>query len=177
LKSNKSVAGYSRALFEIACEENKQELFFEQLKQLQSALTADLHAFVGNPAFTDKERRDVFTELASKMGLDHSIKAFIILVAEQSRLPRFDEIVAGYREKLYEQQGKALLEIYSAKKISAAESKKLASEFSKKVGKELEIDEHVDPNLVGGIIVKIGSQYFDGSLRGRLTKLRESLLS
>ena len=49
--------------------------------------------------------------------------------------------------------------------------------FQKTVGKKLEVEEHVDPNLIGGIIVKIGSQYFDGSLRGRLSNLRESLYS
>ena len=124
MKSNKSITGYSRAIFEIASEESKQELFFNQLKQIKEVLNDELYAFISNPAFTDQERRDVLSEVAARLKLDPSMRAFIILVAQQGRLDRFDDMLVSYRDMFFDQQGKALMEIYSAKKVSASESKK-----------------------------------------------------
>src|SRR6185436_16168754 len=128
-----------------------------------------------NPAIDLDTRLKVTQRLVSKMKLgDMAGKVAEVLVRNHriNDLAAILEAVSAYVNKA---MGVAVAEVRSAKSLSPEEMDRLAAVLSKKVGKSVELDVRTDPKLLGGIIVKIGSEIWDASVVGKINKFRESL--
>lgn len=177
MKDAKAIMAYSRALLELASESGKQEIYRKVLEKIQNQVTEDLLAISENPAFSAKERQAVLSEVAQVWGLDDALKAFLILLAQNSRLRRLRDILIFYRRLLYRASNRQLVSIRSAQPLSGAEKEKILAVFARlEKGVDLDVEHIVDPKLIGGVVVEVGSKVFDGSVRGQLNRLKASLL-
>jgi F-type H+-transporting ATPase subunit delta len=173
---------YAKALFEAT--ENPAaglapEQALEQLKSFSEALASshELHEVLMSPAVQQAAKSKALSRLSSLLGLHRLISNFVTVVAHHRRMKLFPEICQMFQSTLDERRGVAHARVSSAKPLNDAQKADLAAQLSRKTGKQVRFEYDVDPALVGGLTVKIGSSVYDGSVRGQLDGLRRRLAS
>ena len=172
---------YAGALAELAAERKALEPIGSSLKAFAELLASstELRAGVASPAFTRVERRGVLEAVLGKASDLHPVAAdFLRLLGDKGRMEAFDAIVEAYASEVDERLGRARAHVTSATPLGADEIATIQSQIQKLTGKaEVIVDQTVDPNLIGGIITRVGDMVFDGSIRTRLQSLRLQLIN
>jgi F-type H+-transporting ATPase subunit delta len=168
---------YANALFSLAREESKvtevrEELsalsdLFETNEELRSALLTPLHPV--------KERKAALQAIAQKMELSGLLKNFYAFLADRRRLVNFAGIRDEYERLADEASGLLTAEVVSSRPLDERRKDRLRRALSERTGREVKLEIHVDPELIGGAIAKVGDLVFDGSLRTQLSQLSASL--
>jgi F-type H+-transporting ATPase subunit delta len=166
---------YARALFEVAREQGKLEVLREQLGQLADALNSnrDLAVFFFSPYFSTTEKQQALGKLLD--GADEAFTNFLRLLIENHRMPVIFRIRQAY-EKLWEQENKTLpVEITSAIALDEKTTESLGETIGKSAGRTVKLATRVDPDILGGIVVRVGNSILDASIRTRLEQLRRQV--
>ncbi|GJE56592.1 ATP synthase subunit delta [Methylobacterium thuringiense] len=169
------VAGrYALALFELARDEKQIDEVARHLDQFDALYNEsdDLRRLVRSPAYTAEQQRPAIEAILAKAGIDGIAANFIKLTAANRRLFALPDMIRGYREKVRESKGIVRAEVRVAEKPSDALIQEIAATLREVAGSEIELDLKVDPSLIGGIVVKIGSRMVDASLRTKLNGIR-----
>ncbi|MFV0367772.1 MAG: F0F1 ATP synthase subunit delta [Hyphomicrobiaceae bacterium] len=173
-----SAAGrYAAALFDLANEENQVAQVEGDLGTFQSLLdmSDDLTGMVKSPLYSSEEQSAAIETLADKAGIGGLTKHFLLLVTKKRRLPIVRDIIKAFRALLAQSRGEVTAEVTSAVALNEAQVNELKETLKASVGKDVNLDTRIDPALLGGLVVKIGSRMVDTSLRTKLSKLRLSL--
>ncbi len=163
---------YARALFEVALEQGKLDELHEQLAQLADALEADrqLAIFFFSPYFSTAEKEQGLDRMLD--GADESFLNFLRLLIEKHRMPVLFRIRAEY-ERLWDEENKVLpVEITSAVELDPSTTQNLGSTIGERTGRKVTLAARVDPEIIGGIVVRVGNSILDASIRNRLEQLR-----
>lgn len=178
MKDAKALLNYSRALFELAQEQKASvaTTYLQELELIGSVVSKELLAFCENPSFHQEEKRTVIREISKRLKLDDTLLAFLVLLVESGRLRQLKQVTSFYRQQLYRQEGKQLMTISTAKELGDKERQQIVGAFTAKLKGKYEVDEKTDPELIGGVVVQIGSTVYDGSVRGRIAQLRSRLM-
>jgi F-type H+-transporting ATPase subunit delta len=166
---------YGRSLFEVAREEGKLDELREQLSQFADALEAnrELAIFFFSPYFSTKEKQDALVRALD--GADEAFVNFLELLIENHRMPVIFRIRAHY-ERLWEEENRTLpVEITSAIELDQATTENLGRTIGERTGQKVNLAAHVDPDIIGGIIVRVGNSILDASIRTRLEQLRRQV--
>jgi len=178
-QSNASmVAGrYGRALFDLASEQNSVAAVEADLRSLKTALaeSRDLRALVGSPAFGAADKAKGLAAIAEKAQLHPTTRKFLGLLAANGRASALSEVIRAFEALAAQARGAVSAEVTTAVPLSAAQAKGVAAALRQALGKEPEIATRVDPAILGGIRVKVGSRLFDASLRSKLDSLKFAL--
>ncbi|MGZ5433792.1 MAG: ATP synthase F1 subunit delta [Thermoanaerobaculia bacterium] len=168
---------YARAIMDVAGSPAKANELRGELMTFASALRSsnDLQDFSANPAIDAQARIAVTRTLAKKMKVSELGGRTLEVLVHHHRINDIDAIVAALAAYVNKALGVAVAEVRSAKSLGPDEIRDLADTLSKKVGKKVELDIRTDPKLLGGFVVKIGSEIWDASVQGKITKFRESL--
>jgi F-type H+-transporting ATPase subunit delta len=168
---------YARALFAAAREAGRLEQVSADLGALASALTdvPELGAFLRNPQIDPAGKAEVLGELTA--GGDELVRNFARLVAEKGRGGEIAEMSTEYDTLLASAQNRLAVELTTAYELSDDEASALVKTIEKASGRSVEATRSVDPGIIGGIVLEIGSHRADGSVRGRLERLRHELAS
>jgi F-type H+-transporting ATPase subunit delta len=168
---------YAKALLAVAGSVEQAAVVRDQLAGFQATLagSAQATAFFANPALPLEAKRRVLGELAGKLHLLPLSSRLLQALLSRHRLGRLDEVVAGLTEAIQQRQGVAVAEVTTADPLEGDERAKLVAVLERKVGKRLQLREHVDPALLAGFVARVESQLFDGSLRGQLDRLTKEL--
>jgi len=168
---------YARALFEAAGEAGRIEQVSADLGSLASALSdvPELGAFLRNPQIEPTGKAEVLGELTS--GGDELVRNFARLVAEKGRAGELAEMSTEYEALVAAAQNRLAVELTTAHELSDEEASSIVKTIEKASGRSVEATRSVDPSIIGGIVLQIGSHRADGSLRGRLERLRHELAS
>ncbi|GJE28394.1 F0F1 ATP synthase subunit delta [Methylobacterium organophilum] len=169
------VAGrYALALFELARDERQVDSVAADLDRFDSLLkeSADLRRLVKSPAFSAEEQTAAVTAVLAKAGISGLASNFIKLSASNRRLFALPDMIRAFREKVRESKGVVRAEIRVAEKPSDALIEEIKTALREVAGAEVDLDLHVDPSLIGGLVVKIGSRMVDASLRTKLNSIR-----
>ncbi len=137
----------------------------------------ELREFFVNPAVAAQQKIAFLDTLNQKMGLRKELRNLLAVLIHNGRIGHVAEVAAAYRKLLQEQLGIRQAEIVTARQLSADEKKKLVADVSKLAGAEIDASFKQDAAILGGTIVRIGSTVYDGSVRGRLDRLKETLVS
>ena len=166
---------YARALFEAAQEEGKLAQVAEQLAELAAAFEAvpDLRRFLRNPEVDPPEKAQVLAQITS--GADELVRNFARLLAEKGRAAEIPEIESELRTLVDRAQNRLAVELTTAHELSDEEARALVERIEQASGRKVEASRSVDPSLIGGVVLQIGSFRADGSVRGRLERLRHEL--
>jgi F-type H+-transporting ATPase subunit delta len=165
---------YASALFELAGEMKAVDQVGAALDRFGALIdgSPDLQTLIRNPVFTAEEQVKAVTALMKQAGITGLAANFIGLVAQKRRLFALPGMIAGYRQLLADSKGIIRAEVTVAEQPSASQIKDIAAALKATAGKEVEIDLKIDPSLIGGLIVKMGSKMVDASLKTKLNSIR-----
>lgn len=177
--SNASNVGgrYAQALFDLATEQNSVAAVEADLKSLKAALadSRDLKVLIASPAFSAEDKGKGLAAIADKAKFNATTKKFLGLLAANGRASVLPAVIAAFEELSAQARGAVSAEVVTALPLTAAQTKGVAAALRQALGKDPEISTRVDPALLGGIRVKVGSRLFDASLRSKLDSLKFAL--
>ena len=137
----------------------------------------ELREFFENPAIAVNEKVAILDKLNAKLGMQKELRNLIAVLISHNRIAHVAEVAEGYRRLLQEQMGIHPAEITTARELDAKEREALLAEVGKLAGGRVEASFRLDAAILGGTVVRIGSTVYDGSVRGRLDRLRDALIA
>ena len=164
---------YGKSLFEVASEQDKTDELREQLGQFADALAdnRDLAIFFFSPYFSTPEKKDGLQKAVQ--GADETLVNFLELLIEKHRMPAIYRIRRVY-DTLWEQTHHVLpVHISTAVELDEGVAKKLGDSIAESTGQKIELTARVDPDILGGIVLRVGNSILDASIRNRLDNLRK----
>jgi F-type H+-transporting ATPase subunit delta len=168
---------YAKALFELASDNKAIESVGQSLGGLSAALAAspELAALTVNPLLSRDVGGKSIAAVAASMKLDALTTKFLGVLAQNRRLGELANIIRAFEALASAHRGEATAEVTSAHPLDAAQVTALKEKLKAKVGRDVAIAQKVDPALLGGLIVKIGSQMIDSSIKTRLNTLATAM--
>ena len=168
---------YARALIE-AMSPDQADTGLDQIQRLNDLIATeeDVRELLLNPVVPQDRRKHFIEQLAEAMGLDPRVRRLFVLIVERRRLPVLADVVVAYQQMLDQRNGIVRANVLAAAPISEAEQREIAARLEETTGKRvvMEIDE--DPELIAGLVVRIGSTVYDGSLRQQLKGFRQRMV-
>ena len=172
------VAGrYATALFELGLEEKALEQIETDLNRFGEALDAveDLQRLVKSPMFSAEEQGQALGAVLDELKIEGLTKNFLLLVSKNRRLFASPDMIRAFRALLVEHRGEMSATITAASKLTDTQVTALKQALKAALGKDVMLDQRVDPTLIGGLTVKVGSRMIDTSLRTKLNSLRHAM--
>jgi F-type H+-transporting ATPase subunit delta len=168
---------YANALFEAAQEEGRLEPVHDQLGQLVEAEreVPELRELLRNPQVDPRARRAALEDVLADS--DELLRNFLLVLADKGRAAQLEEIANEFERLVGEHEGIIHAELTTAVELSDAEAEKLLQQIEQASGRKVEATRAVDPDLIGGIVLQVGSHRLDASVRGRLDRLRRQLVT
>lgn len=173
-----TVAGrYAAALFDSAIEQNQLQLVEQDVIAIQGLLAGspDLLRMVRSPVFSADEQSKAIEAILAKAGVQKLTLNFFKLIARNRRLFAAPEMLANFRALAARSRGEVQADVTSAHALNDAQMQTLKETLKGSVGKDVQVTAKVDPALLGGLIVKIGSRMIDSSLRTKLNNLKTAM--
>lgn len=170
-----TIAGrYAAALFELAKEAGAIEGVEADLRAFAAMLnsSADLDRLVRSPAFSAEEQVAAIAELLKKAGISGLAANFLQLIAAKRRLFAVRGMIAAFEALVAQHQGIVSAEVTIAKPLSEKHRAALVATLAERAGKRIALTERVDPSILGGLVVKMGSRMVDASLKTRLNAMK-----
>ena len=165
---------YATALFELAREANAVDAVKADLERFDALVveSSDLNRLVRSPVFSATEQLDALTAVLERAGIGGLAAQFLKLVTENRRLFAARDMVRGYRELVAKHKGEVTAEITVAEKLKDDHIAALKGALKTISGKDVALNIKVDPAIIGGLVVKLGSRMVDTSLRTKLNAIR-----
>ena len=130
-----------------------------------------------NPAVPASQKVGILDKLNAKMGLQRELRNLIAVLINNDRIGAVHEVATAWRAEMQERLGIRQAEIVTARRLSEGERAELVAGVGKLAGARIEPTFKLDPEIIGGTVVRIGSTVWDGSVRGRLERLKEALIT
>ena len=137
--------------------------------------SAELREFFLNPAIPSLQKVGFLDKLNETLGLQKELRNLLAILIDNNRIGQVVEVARAYRMKLQQQLGIRQAEIVTARELSPEERETLVAEAGRLAGSRIEASFSLDASILGGTVVRIGSTVYDGSVRGRLDRLKEAL--
>ncbi|EGY3992626.1 F0F1 ATP synthase subunit delta [Listeria monocytogenes] len=171
------VAGrYANALFQVAQDKDLVDVFSEELTELKAALKAneDFVKLLENPTFTTEQKKNLASAVFEK--INPTLRDFIYLLIDHSREDYLSVIADVYQKRVNDLNGVADADVYSVVPLSEQELTALSRVFATKMNKtKLNIQNHIDKSLLGGVKVVIGTRIYDDSLKTKLKDMERQI--
>lgn len=170
-----SIAGrYATALFELAQESGALDKAEADIAALSDALEAseDLRSLIASPIYSRDDQARAMSAVGKALGLSDLTGNLIGLMASKRRLFVLPQLVATFRALMAEHRGEVTAEVTAAKKLTKAQLDSLAKTLKGAIGREINLNVKVDEDIIGGLIVKVGSKMIDTSIRSKLASLQ-----
>jgi len=166
---------YANALFEAALERGRIATVREQLQQVveAEAQVPELRELLRNPQLDPRARAAAIGDVLGEA--DELLRNFLLVLADKGRTGQLEEIAREFERLVAEHEGVVHAELTTAVELSDEETTKLLGQIEQASGRKVEATRRVDPDLIGGIVLQVGSHRLDASVRGRLERLRRRL--
>jgi len=176
-----AAARYARALVEVvmdAASGKKPGEALEELRAVDSmvAESAVLKAALITPAIPGSRKKATLGKLMDEMAISKLIRNFLFVIIDHKRIPLLPQIREGFEQALDERLGFVRADVSSAAALTAQQTTSLETELARLSGKGVRVRYGVDETLLGGVVARIGSTVYDGSLRGQLQRMRRELI-
>jgi F-type H+-transporting ATPase subunit delta len=166
---------YARALFEAADERGRIDVVQEELEDFVESIreVPELRALLRDPQLDPRAKVSALEEILG--GADELVRNFLLLLTERGRASQLEEIKRELDRLIAESAGELRLELTTAVELSDEEADEIVGKIGEATGRRVEATRSVDPDLLGGVVLQVGSLRLDASLRGRLERLRREL--
>jgi F-type H+-transporting ATPase subunit delta len=174
------VARYARAFADVVSQEKLDTAKLDQ--QLNDFLatwdaSAELRELFVNPAVAAQQKIAVLDKMNAKLKLQKELRNLLAVLIKNDRIHDVKEVAAAYRSELQERQGVRSVEIVTARELSEKDRVSLAAGVGMLAGAKIQARFKLDQSILGGTVVRIGSTVYDGSVRGRLERLKDALIA
>ena len=165
---------YATALFELADDQSRLDEVAADLTRLVSSIdeSQDLQRLVRSPILNRKDQGKAMTSVLEAMEVGELTKNFVGLIAQNRRLFALTDMVKGFLDELARRRGEVSAEVTAARSLSESQVAALQESLQRSLGGKVSISHEVDPTLIGGMVVKVGSRMVDTSLRTQLNKIQ-----
>jgi F-type H+-transporting ATPase subunit delta len=173
------VSRYARAFADVIFEEKlNAKTIQQQLADFAAAWheSRELREFFLDPSFPVEQRVDLLDKLNAKLKMAKQTRNFIAVLIRNDRIAGLDDVLAEFRREVNQRLGISEAKVISARKLDEQERRDLEKQIAALTGGTVEAQFEVDHGLLGGAVVQVGSTVYDGSVRGRLDRLREELV-
>ncbi len=174
-KGAASLAGrYARALFELAEVDEALDRVSDDLSRLDAMIdeSKDLARMLRSPAVGRRDQAKAMDALLGRAGVCNLVVRFVGVVAENRRLAALPDMSASYRQLLAKHRGEAAASVVSARELTGEQRDFLNKSLKEAIGASVAIEAKVEPGLLGGLVIKVGSKMIDNSLRTKLQRMR-----
>ena len=167
---------YARSLFEVAREQDKLDVLKEQLGAVADAISEnpELATFFFSPYFSSEEKKDGIGKVLDDA--DEYFVRFLELLAERHRLPALFRIRRAFDARWAEAQNLLPVRITSAVELDSKTTKTIGKQIEDQTGRKVELSSSVDPEVLGGLVIRVGNMVMDTSVRSRLERVRREVL-
>jgi F-type H+-transporting ATPase subunit delta len=167
---------YARALFEAAQEKGRLEPVRDQLEQVVTAAAEvpELRELLRNPQLDPRARAAALEDVLA--GGEELLRNFLLVLVDKGRIGALELIAQEFERLVAEAEGVLSAELTTAIELSDDDERRLLKQIEDASGRKVEATRQVDPELIGGIVLQVGSHRLDASVRGRLDRLRRSLV-
>ncbi len=167
---------YAEALFEAAKESGRLREIHEELSDFVAAVhdVPELRSVLRNPQLDPKAKTGVLVDLLG--GADELLRNFLLLTTEKGRIGEIEAIGAEFERLMAREERRLTVELTTAKELSDEEAAAIVGQIEQASGRKVDATRRVDPELIGGIVLRAGSMQVDASVRGRLERLRHELV-
>jgi F-type H+-transporting ATPase subunit delta len=167
---------YTKALFQLAREAGREEAIGHEIEQFHSAFSSsELHQVLSNPAFNVDTRKKILTQVTQAQQLSPLTVHFLSLLLERDRLGHLAGIDSCYRRLLNQAKGRVDAKVVSASALDSAMVERVRAQLHGLSGKEVVLQQEVDPGLLGGLLVELEGKVYDGSVRTQLEKMKQRI--
>ncbi len=165
---------YATALFELALERDAIDAIAADLGYLEAMIgeSEELRYLIQSPLFSRDDQKKALAALSEKAGLSEIVRNTLGVIAENRRLFALEDVIKVYRTLVSEHRGEIEARVTSATTLSAAQGDALEVALKKTIGSTVTVTTEVDPDLLGGMVVRVGSRMIDSSLRTKLQRLQ-----
>jgi F-type H+-transporting ATPase subunit delta len=172
-----SAARYAKALLDVAIAEADPQQIDQQLAEVADLFTghADLWRTMTNPAVPAPKKRAVVDELLPTLGLAAPLGKILQLLASRDRLVLLPDLAEAYRSRLMDHQKVVRARVTSAVPLPADRAQQIQKQLEKVTGRTVVMTAATSPDIIGGVVARIGSTVYDGSVKRQLEKMREQL--
>jgi F-type H+-transporting ATPase subunit delta len=172
-----SAARYARALLDVAIKESDPERAEQELATFVDLVSRnpELQRVIANPVVSAADKRRVVQQLVERLQLTTPTAKLLLLLAARGRLPLLPDVLDVYRERLMEHQRVVRAEITTAAPLSQEVAAQLQQRLANATGRAVTMTTKVDASIIGGVITRIGSTVYDGSVAAQLAKVRDRL--
>ena len=169
---------YAKALLDVARSDADAAVIDRDLAELTSAMQAhrELHQALTSPSVRAAGKRKIVAALAERLGLGAVSRRMLELLADRDRLGHLGDMLAVYRERLLERRKVQRAEVRSAVPLSPEVMQAIEARLGAVTGTTVKVEAVVDPSLIGGVMAKVGSTVYDGTVKTQLEKLRKQLV-
>ncbi len=164
---------YANAVFELARDANAVDAVGQDFTALTAMIDAspELARVVKSPLFTHQDQARAMTAILAKMGAQKITTQFVLTLAQKRRLAALEAIIASFNRLVARMKGEVEAEVTSARALTESETADLKAMLKNKLGATPRLETRVDPTLLGGLVVKLGSRMIDTSIRTKLNGL------
>ena len=168
---------YAAALFGLAEDARQIEAVERSLSAVRDTLAQsdDFRALTTSPVVARGLAVKAVVAVADQLGLDPTTRSFLGVLAENRRLNQLPQVIRAYRELAARHRGEVAAEVTSAHPLDDGQVDALRQQLRQRVGREVSVDLHVDSSLLGGLVVRVGSQMIDSSIKTRLNALAHAM--
>ncbi|MDX6510487.1 MAG: F-type H+-transporting ATPase subunit delta [Gaiellaceae bacterium] len=168
---------YARALFDAAKDRDRLAQVREDLADFVAAVeeVPELRSLLRDPVLDPKEKAAALDSILG--GVDELVRNFLLLVAEKNRTAQIEEIAHELDRLVAAEERRLEVELTTAFELSDSEAKSIVAQIEEASGRQVDATRSVDPDLIGGLILQAGSMRVDASVRGRLNRLRQDLVT
>ena len=168
---------YARALFDLAKDEGQVAAVEADLRALKAfaAESADLRTLITSPVFSAEDKAKGLVAIAARAEFNPLSQKFLGFVAAQRRVNALPAIITSFQALSAADRGVVSAQVTTAVALTAAQAKGLQTALRQALGKDPEIETHVDPAILGGVKVRVGSRLYDASLKSKLDSLKFAL--
>ena len=168
---------YANALVDVVMKSADPGASLRELQDFRDlvASSADLKNALESPAVSPARKRALLDNLVGRMGISRTVRNFLLVLSDKGRLPLLGEITDQFDILLDERLGFVRAEVRSAAELNGAQRDEIARELSRVTDKQVRTKFAIDPELIGGVVARVGSTVYDGSVRGQLAQMRRRL--
>lgn len=177
MSTRASAARYAKALFDVAIAESTPEQAEQELVAFSVLVRthADLRQALESPALPAARKRAIVAQLLDRQQPSNPVRKLLLLLAERDRLDLLTDLVAVFHERVMEHLKVVQAEVTTAAALPAGQAEQLQQRLGTMIGRTVTLTTKVDPALIGGMVTRIGSTVYDGSVATQLAALRQRL--
>ena len=175
INSNNS---YAQALFELANEENSLKKIEEQVLAISKLIneSEEFRYLIKNPTTSLDDLIKVMETISEKNDFDNLLKRFLVFLIQKRRFFYLEKILIDFLEVCSKSRGEIKAELSSAKELSETDISNIKEELSQNFGANIKLNYKYDPNLIGGLVLKVGSTMVDNSIKNKLQQIQKQMI-